>query len=634
LSSQKPATPEPSEIAGRYQIVQKLGAGAFGTVYKAKDKVLGRMVAIKTIRLEGLAAAGASLDELLERFTREAQVSAQIKHPNIVTVYDIATADGLTYLAMEFLDGVGLDKIISGGKLPLERAASIGAQVADALGFAHKNNIVHRDIKPANIMIEAGDRVKVTDFGIAKVINSGEHLTMTGSLLGTPSYMSPEQARGGEIDGRSDLFSVGCVLYEMLAGQKAFRGESITALIFKIITEEPPPIHALDPSIPEEMIRVLSKALSKAPETRYQTGHELAADLLTFTRPGTSPTVRVSESPTARSSPNVTTDLPTIHTPPTVAGAAPTQLSKPTAPKPATPPPPPPRAASPTPQAPPPIPAASPRPAPPKRSNAGLFIVLGLLFIVFAGGAAVAGWYFFLRKPTGRTVVDASPVPSAPPVTPTAVAPPSPEALDTTPTSTPTLQPTVHPAPTQGPTRVADASPVTRPPVRTSDGGTPNVQPPPNEGGGRTAAPGDDHFLEEEAPPVNNAEAGRRLAESYRSGSSSGGSVGGGARFNPRERSPRNLVPAERPAVAALRHVMNAEEVYKRKTGRYGSLTDMSRSQALLMDVPLQDRSFARRGYRFELELESDGYRLTATPTNPGPRPFLGDDSGFIREVD
>src|SRR5512134_146741 len=202
--SQKPAAPEPIEIAGRYQILKKLGAGAFGTVYKAKDKLLGRMVAIKTIRLEGLAAAGASLEELLERFTREAQVSAQLKHPNIVTIYDIGNADGLTYLAMEFIDGVGLDRLISSeGRLSLDRAASIGAQVADALDFAHKNSVVHRDIKPANIMIEDGDRVKVTDFGIAKVTNSGEHLTMTGSLLGTPSYMSPGQARGASIDGRS-----------------------------------------------------------------------------------------------------------------------------------------------------------------------------------------------------------------------------------------------------------------------------------------------------------------------------------------------------------------------------------------------------------------------------------------------
>ncbi|HET9314139.1 MAG TPA: serine/threonine-protein kinase, partial [Vicinamibacteria bacterium] len=194
--SQARSTPDPSEIAGRYEVMQRLGAGAFGTVYKAKDKILGRVLAIKTIRLEGLAAQGASLDELLRRFQTEAQVSAQLKHPNIVTIYDIGDADGLSYLAMEFIDGVGLDRIIANeGKLPVERAALLGAQVADALDFAHRNSVVHRDVKPANIMVEAGDRVKVTDFGIAKVTDSGDHLTMTGSLLGTPSYMSPEQAR-------------------------------------------------------------------------------------------------------------------------------------------------------------------------------------------------------------------------------------------------------------------------------------------------------------------------------------------------------------------------------------------------------------------------------------------------------
>jgi serine/threonine protein kinase len=272
VSSSKPAVPEPTRI-GKYEIVQKLGAGAFGTVYKATDQDLGRPVAIKTIRLEGLAASQASLEDLLARFKREAQVAARLKHPNIVTIYEIGNAEGLSYISMEFVDGVGLDRVIrTSGKMSVERAASIGAQVADALAYAQKHNVVHRDIKPANIMIEAGDRVKVADFGIAKVTDSVDHLTATGSLLGTPSYMSPEQAQGRKVDGRSDLFSLGCIVYEMVAGQKAFRGDNLTAIMFKIITEEPPSLRELDPTVSDEMIRIIGKALAKAPETRYQSG--------------------------------------------------------------------------------------------------------------------------------------------------------------------------------------------------------------------------------------------------------------------------------------------------------------------------------------------------------------------------
>ena len=335
MASPKPAIPEPTEIAGRYVVEKKLGAGAFGTVYKAKDKVLGRMVAIKTIRLEGLAAQGAGLEEMLQRFTREARVSAQIKHPNIVTVHDLGNADGLSYLAMEFIDGVGLEKIIQGGRLSVERAASLGAQVADALDFAHRHGAVHRDIKPANIMVEAGDRVKVTDFGIARFTESAEHLTMTGSLLGTPSYMSPEQARGGDVDGRSDLFSVGCVLYEMLGSRKAFRGDTITALIFKIITEEPPPLRELAADVPDAMLRIVEKALSKTPENRYQSGREMADDLLALTRAGAVPTLRQAEMQTvpAHSSGAIpTVVLPgTLGTPPTQA-SVPTRVAKPVMP--------------------------------------------------------------------------------------------------------------------------------------------------------------------------------------------------------------------------------------------------------------------------------------------------------------
>jgi serine/threonine-protein kinase len=626
-SSHKSAVPEPSEIAGRYQIVKKLGAGAFGTVYKAKDKILGRMVAIKTIRLEGLAAAGASLEELMERFKREAQVSAQLKHPNIVTIYDVGEANGVSYLAMEFIDGVGLEKVISStGRLPVERAGSIGAQIADALDFAHKNGVVHRDIKPANIMIESGDRVKVTDFGIAKV-TTGEHLTMTGSLLGTPSYMSPEQARGSELDGRSDLFAVGAILYEMLAGQKAFRGDSITALIFKIITEEPPPIQALDPSIPDVVIRIIAKALSKAPETRYQSGRELADDLLALTRPGSTPTVRLSETPTARSVPGTAASLPTVSSPPTVGAASPTRIA-------------------PTLQAPPPIPAApqarasSARPGAPAaavagprpkaRSNAGLILVFAFAFLAFATVAGVAGWYLFLRKPA--EIASASPSPALEPpatTTPAVTTPPASMADATMPATPPaaTLAPTTLPPATTPPARVADAGRRdVRPPQR-----QPPVTPP--DGGERamTQASPDEQFIDEEPPAVDGAEAGQRLADAYSSNRSRSTPFGAGARFPQRERSPRNLAPVERPAVAAMRHVMNAQDVYQRKNGRYGSFSELTRSQSLLLDVPVQERAFMRKGYRFELSVETDGYKVLATPVTPGPRPFVGDDSGFIR---
>jgi serine/threonine protein kinase len=282
VSASNPA-PEPTEIAGRFEVLQKLGAGAFGTVYKARDKVLGRLLAIKTIRMEGLAASQTGLGEMLDRFRREAQVAAQLKHPSIVTIYDIGECEGISYISMELVDGIGLDHVIAdSGRIPIERAAGLAAQVADALDFAHRSGVVHRDIKPANIMIESGDRVKVTDFGIAKPTDSAEHLTLTGSLLGTPSYMSPEQARGSALDGRSDLFSLGCVLYEMVAGRRAFRGESITALLFKIITEEPPPIRELDPSVPDRLVEIIARSIAKVPEKRYQFGRELVDDLLTF----------------------------------------------------------------------------------------------------------------------------------------------------------------------------------------------------------------------------------------------------------------------------------------------------------------------------------------------------------------
>jgi len=616
-------------------------------VFKAKDKILGRMVAIKTIRLEGLAAAGTNLDELIDRFTREAQISAQLKHPNIVTIYDVGDSGGMSYLAMEFIDGVGLDRVIAGaGRLPIDRAASLAAQVADALDFAHKNNVVHRDIKPANIMVEAGDRVKVTDFGIAKVTDSGDHLTVTGSLLGTPSYMSPEQARGAALDGRSDLFAVGAVLYEMLAGKKAFRGDSITGLIFKIITEEPPPIREMDPTIPDEMVRIIAKALAKTPEARYQTGRDLADDLLAFTRPGGTPTLRqtelatapgmkVASSPTIQASPTVQGTSMTAHAAPATVVSAPPIAIAPGGPRVS---PPPPVSAPPARMSPPP-----PRPAAPK-SNAGLLIGVAAGALVLLLGVAAAGWYVMSHRSSDTIASDslsgkAGAIPGAtiPPTSMAAVPPPE--------TVPPASGPAAGGPPSTAAAGSTAASGHTGGGTATAAGGrnagASNAERPPAHDAAplaETAGAADARFryLDEEAPEGDGREAGERAADAYRGRqqgwrSSTNGSFGTNRRFAQREKSPHDVGPNERPAVATLRHVIDREEAYKRSTGKYGTLAEMARGTGFALDVPFAATSFHRRGYRFDLTVDEDSFKITAVPAAPGPRSFLGDDSGYIR---
>jgi serine/threonine protein kinase len=616
LGKSTDARSDPVEIAGRYQVVKKLGAGAFGTVYKAKDAVLGRMVAIKTIRLEGLAAAAAGLDELMDRFKREAQVSAQLKHPNIVTIYDVGDSDGVSYLAMEFIDGVGLDRLIaSAGRLPLERAAVLVAQVADALDFAHKHNVVHRDIKPANVMVEAGDRVKVTDFGIAKVTDSAEHLTVTGSLLGTPSYMSPEQARGGAVDGRSDLFSVGCVLYEMLTGKKAFRGDSITGLIFKIITEEPPPLRDEVGDVPDEFVRIIAKAMSKAPETRYQSGRELSDDLLALAGPGSAPTLRQSEMGTAAGPP----PTPTVISSPTVSGASPTRVSPPAAPPPPRPPSPPMRSGR--------VPAAARGAEPARRGGGGLGLVIGLLLavglLVVLGAGGV--WWFVFRDKGPKLAQDDLTPPQT--LVPPATQPPASLSSETPPDTLPPVTPETQPAASLPSEPPDTRPPVTQPPVRENRTRPPVVPDTPPSNGGEYA------FLDEEAPEMDGGAAGRRVADAFRN--QQGGQTSGwrtNTPLNARPRSPRNLSMPERPAVATLRALINREEAYKRKNGRYGTLPELKTAGLLPLDVPLQAAGFARKGYEFGLRLEGDGFTATAMPKSMGPRSFYGTDSGFILE--
>ena len=265
-------------MLGRYQIEKELGKGAMGVVYLGKDPKIGRAVAIKTMALSAEFEAD-ELTEAKERFFREAETAGRLNHQNIVTIYDTGDEHDLCYIAMELLKGQDLVPYTKyEALLPIPRVVSIFARVSDALGYAHRQNVVHRDIKPANIMYDLeGDNPKVADFGIARVTDSSK--TKTGMVLGTPSYMSPEQLSGKKVDGRSDLFSLAVSIYQMLSGRLPFVGDSMAQLMFKIANEETADIRAINPAIPDGLWEVLKRAMAKDADQRFQTGEELAAAL-------------------------------------------------------------------------------------------------------------------------------------------------------------------------------------------------------------------------------------------------------------------------------------------------------------------------------------------------------------------
>jgi serine/threonine protein kinase len=267
--------------AGRYEILGELGRGAMGVVYRATDPVIGRTVAVKTIRLSE-EGTGLSRPELLSRFQTEARAAGLLTHPNIVVVYDAGEENGLYYITMELIEGKSLQALLdSGHSFPVPRVFRIMEQTCSALQFAHERNIIHRDIKPANLMLTADDTVKVTDFGTAKILQFGT-VQQTTHVMGTPSYMSPEQVKGRPVDGRSDIFSLGVLLYEILTGEKPFPGQSITTVIYKIVNEEPIPPRTLNPSIHPGLNDIVLRALAKEPEVRYQSCRELLEDLRNY----------------------------------------------------------------------------------------------------------------------------------------------------------------------------------------------------------------------------------------------------------------------------------------------------------------------------------------------------------------
>jgi eukaryotic-like serine/threonine-protein kinase len=250
---------------GRYQIVGELGKGAMGVVYKATDPNIGRTVAIKTLHFE---LQGAESEEMLARFRNEARAAGVMNHGNVITVYDAGEQDGMFYIAMEFVAGQTLQDLLKReNALPLEVVTSIARQVCSGLEYAHARGIIHRDIKPANIMITADGTVKIMDFGIAKF--GGTLMTTTGQVVGTPNYMSPEQVKDEAVDARTDVFSVGVLLYEMLTGSRPFSADNVASIIYKIVQESPAPPRDLLPSLPPGLNAVVMKALSKDPAGRF-----------------------------------------------------------------------------------------------------------------------------------------------------------------------------------------------------------------------------------------------------------------------------------------------------------------------------------------------------------------------------
>jgi serine/threonine-protein kinase len=268
-----------SERFGRYEILTELGRGAMGVVYKARDPKINRVVAVKTVSLAGQPPEEER--EYRERFFREAEAAGRLSHPGIVTIFDVGEEPEtrVPYIVMEFVGGQSLDKLLSRDdhKLPVETALQLALELAEALDCAHGQGVVHRDLKPANILLTEDGHAKIADFGVAK-LNLANH-TLAGRALGTPAYMSPEQLNGEAVDGRSDLFSLGVILYTVLTGYRPFQGNSALTVSFKVVNHEPMPATLLDTELPQGLDHIIARAMAKDPAERYQSGMEMVQDI-------------------------------------------------------------------------------------------------------------------------------------------------------------------------------------------------------------------------------------------------------------------------------------------------------------------------------------------------------------------
>ena len=433
---------------GRYEIVAELGRGAMGSVFKARDPAVGRTVAIKTIH--SAALEGAQSAEYRARFQREARASGVLAHPGIVPVFDVGEHEGAPFLVMEFVEGRTLaDAMKKGERFTLDHVCEVGQQLAEALGYAHRQGVIHRDIKPANILLTSrevygAERPRITDFGIAKLVAS--ELTSTGQLLGTPSFMPPEQFTGAPIDGRADLFSLGVILYALATGEQPFPGETMTAVSYKVVYTEPIPPGKLNPAIPARLEAVILKCLAKSPADRYQTGESLAQDLAAM-RSNAGASAMQAAVPAAAGGTDVTLAATpsAISHPPAQAPAAPTQM-----------------------------PASAPAAksvAKAKKPAAKLGVLAAALAVVVLAAAA-GGWYFLSHRnqpapPQQQAAAVPAPQPAPMP------APPPVKVEDTAPASAPAPAPkSPTPKPGAGKRAAARAKPTPPPTAAPS-------QPPP-----------------------------------------------------------------------------------------------------------------------------------------------------------
>ncbi|HUJ85763.1 MAG TPA: serine/threonine-protein kinase [Burkholderiales bacterium] len=266
--------PLPERI-GRFRVLGELGRGAMGVVYRAEDPMLNRTVAIKTILM---SSDPALRTEYEARFRQEAKAAGGLNHPNLITIYDVGREEDMAYMAMELLEGVELRDMMKSGRLELPFVLEILAQVADGLAFAHERGVVHRDVKPGNIMVVGGRRAKVMDFGVARM-HASDIQTQVGAVLGSPKYMSPEQVAGSPIDGRSDVFSLGVILYELAAGAPPFAAPDVAQYMLQIAGATPTPPSVLNPELPQMLDLIVARALEKDPARRYQSAADFAADL-------------------------------------------------------------------------------------------------------------------------------------------------------------------------------------------------------------------------------------------------------------------------------------------------------------------------------------------------------------------